>query len=173
MWINCGSAGHFRSESEGPPRCPTTLAYLGRRRRSLIPSLPGEGVGPRVRPPKGGSAALRGGKLTHILKVVSEPVGKMITADLASFEDDGPARIEILCPAPAEIDDMSLVFYLGSKGRRLTFDLESPAPVDQLDPASTRPQPGDRGLDDEVGSSEEGSSSEGDDDAGAAMPDPV
>ncbi|KAE8774290.1 hypothetical protein D1007_53312 [Hordeum vulgare] len=29
MCINCGCAGHFRSECEAPPRCPTTLAYLG------------------------------------------------------------------------------------------------------------------------------------------------
>ncbi|KAE8815017.1 hypothetical protein D1007_07732 [Hordeum vulgare] len=31
MCINCGCAGHFRSECEppSPPRCPTTLAYLG------------------------------------------------------------------------------------------------------------------------------------------------
>ncbi|KAI4991337.1 hypothetical protein ZWY2020_039708 [Hordeum vulgare] len=54
--------------------------------------------------PRGGSAAPRDGKLTHIMKAISEPVGKLITADLASFEDDGPARIEILYPAPAEID---------------------------------------------------------------------
>ncbi|KAI4979692.1 hypothetical protein ZWY2020_016445 [Hordeum vulgare] len=110
--------------------------------------------------PSGGSVALRGGKLTHIVKAISEPVGKLITADLASFEDDGPARIEILCPAPSEIDGPSLVFYFGSKGRHLTFNLESPA----------GPEPGDGGLDDEGGSSEEGLSSEGDDDAGGAPP---
>ncbi|KAI5005770.1 hypothetical protein ZWY2020_033013 [Hordeum vulgare] len=115
--------------------------------------------------PRGGSAAPWGGKPTHILKAISEPVGKLITADLASSEDDGPARIEILCPALAEIDGLSMVFYSGSKGRRLTFELESPAPVDQLDPAPTGPEPGDGGLNDEGGSSEEGSSSEGDDDA--------
>ncbi|KAI4964876.1 hypothetical protein ZWY2020_058088 [Hordeum vulgare] len=71
-----------------------------------------------------------GEKLTHILKAISEPVGKLITADLASFDDDGPTRIEILCPAPAEIDGLSLVFYFDSKGRRLTFELESPVPMD-------------------------------------------
>ncbi|KAE8770777.1 hypothetical protein D1007_57423 [Hordeum vulgare] len=43
--------------------------------------------------PRGRSAAPWGGKLTHILKAISEPVGKLITADLASFEDDDPARI--------------------------------------------------------------------------------
>ncbi|KAE8808536.1 hypothetical protein D1007_14923 [Hordeum vulgare] len=122
--------------------------------------------------PRGGSAAPRGGKLTHILKAISEPVGKMITADLASFEDDGPARIEILCLAPAEIDGLSLVFYFGSKGRRLTFELESPAPVDPLDLAPAGREPGHGGLDDEEGSLEEGSSSEGDDDAGGAPPKP-
>ncbi|KAI4998969.1 hypothetical protein ZWY2020_054833 [Hordeum vulgare] len=116
----------------------------------------------------GGSTAPRGGKLTHTLKAISEPVGKLITADLASFEDDGPARIEILCPAPAEIDGLSLVFYFGSKGRRLTFELESPAPVVQLDPVLSWPEPGDGGLDEEGGSSEEGSSSEGDDDTDRA-----
>ncbi|KAI4980855.1 hypothetical protein ZWY2020_021340 [Hordeum vulgare] len=85
--------------------------------------------------PRGGSAAPRGGKLTYILKAISEPVGELITADLTSFEDDVPTRIQILCPARAEIDGLSLVFYFGSKGRHLTFKLESPAPVDPLDPA--------------------------------------
>ncbi|XP_044980961.1 uncharacterized protein LOC123448206 [Hordeum vulgare subsp. vulgare] len=120
--------------------------------------------------PRGGNAAPRGGKLTHILKAISEPVGKLITADMASFEDDGPARIEILCPAPAEIDGLSLVFYSGSKGRRLTFELESPAPVDPLGLDPDDPEPGDRGLNDKGGSSEEGSSSEGDDTARGAQP---
>ncbi|KAI5012760.1 hypothetical protein ZWY2020_025026 [Hordeum vulgare] len=95
--------------------------------------------------PRGGSAAPRGGKLTHILKAISEPVGKLITADLASFEDDGPARIDILYPAPAEIDGLSLVFYFGSKSRRLTFELESPAPVDPLGLDPDDPKPGDGG----------------------------
>ncbi|KAI5012457.1 hypothetical protein ZWY2020_024723 [Hordeum vulgare] len=120
----------------------------------------------------GGSASPRGGKLTHILKAISEPVGKLITADLASFEDDGPARIEILFPPPAEIDGLSLVFYFGSKGTRLTFELESSAPVVQLDPAPSGPEPGDRGLNEEGGSSEEGSSSKGDDDMVGAPPEP-
>ncbi|KAE8776982.1 hypothetical protein D1007_50344 [Hordeum vulgare] len=119
---------------------------------------------------RGGSVAPRAGKLTHILKAISEPVRKLITADLASFEDDGPARIKILCPDPAEIDGMSLVFYFGSKGRRLTFELESPAPVDPLGVAPTDPEPGDGGLDDERGSLEEGSSSEGDDAFGGPPP---
>ncbi|XP_044980953.1 translation initiation factor IF-2-like [Hordeum vulgare subsp. vulgare] len=122
--------------------------------------------------PRGGSVAPRGGKLTHILKAISEPMGKLITADLASFEDDAPARIEILCPAPAEIDGMSLVFYFGSKGRRLTFELESPTLVDPLDSALAGLAPGDGGLGGEEGSSEEGSSSEGDEDVGGALPEP-
>ncbi|KAE8775674.1 hypothetical protein D1007_51791 [Hordeum vulgare] len=29
MCINCGCAAHFRSECEAPPRCSTTLTYLG------------------------------------------------------------------------------------------------------------------------------------------------
>ncbi|KAI4970150.1 hypothetical protein ZWY2020_001064 [Hordeum vulgare] len=103
---------------------------------------------------------------------LEKPVGKLTTTDLASFEDDGPARIEIICPAPAEIDRLSLVFYFGSKGKRLTFELESPAPVVQLDPALTGLEPGDGGLDEERGSSEEGSSSEGDDDTVGAPPEP-
>ncbi|KAI4993480.1 hypothetical protein ZWY2020_007793 [Hordeum vulgare] len=105
--------------------------------------------------PRGGSAAPRGGMLTQILKAISEPVGKLITADLASFEDDGPSRIEILCPAPAEIDGLSLVIYFGSKGRRLTFELESPVPMDPSGVDSDDPAPEDGGLDDEGGSSEE------------------
>ncbi|KAI4983630.1 hypothetical protein ZWY2020_025496 [Hordeum vulgare] len=276
MCINCGCGRHYRSECEAPPRCPTTLAYLGygtergsfyfvdaeieeaarphlamvtlapeqptpdglvissdlirdelaayigdfrdsefawevTKTAPLVFSVPfpsaellrvcshgsircpinqfmicvqaataePDPVPPLEKVwvlvyglPRGGSAAPLGGKLTHILKAIFEPVGKLITADLASFEDDGPARIEILCPAPAEIDGLSLVFYFGSKGRRLIFELESPAPVVQLDPASTGPEPGDGGLDDEGGSSKEGSSSEGDDDTVGAPPEP-
>ncbi|KAI5007327.1 hypothetical protein ZWY2020_050772 [Hordeum vulgare] len=277
MCINCGCAGHYRSGCEAPPRCPTTLAYLGYSTErgsfyfldaeieeeaarphlatvTLAPEQPipdglviladiirdelaayiGDFRGSEfawevtetaplvfsvpfpsaellrvcshgpirctinqlmicvqaataepdpVPPlekvwvlvyglPRGGSAAPRGGKLTHILKAISEPVGKLITTDLASFEDDGPARIEILCPARAEIDGLSLVFYFGSKGRRLTFELESPAPVVPLDPALTGPEPRDGGLDKEGGSSEEGSSSEGDDATVGVPPEP-
>ncbi|KAI5005897.1 hypothetical protein ZWY2020_033140 [Hordeum vulgare] len=238
MCINCGCAGHFRSECEAPSRCPTNLSYLGYGTErgsfyyvdaeieeevirphlatvTLAPeqATPAELVisadliraelatyigdfrdsefaweaataaaepGP-VPPlekvwvlvyglPRGYNAALRGGKLTHILKAILEPVGKLITADLASFEDDGPARIEIICPAPADIDGLSLVFNFGSKGRRLTFELESPAPVDPLGSAPADPEPDDRGLDDEGGSSEEGSSSDGDDAVGRTPP---
>ncbi|KAI4994162.1 hypothetical protein ZWY2020_029210 [Hordeum vulgare] len=46
--------------------------------------------------PRGGRSASRGGKLADILKAISEPVGKRVTADLPSFEDDGPVRIGIL-----------------------------------------------------------------------------
>ncbi|KAI4972912.1 hypothetical protein ZWY2020_005881 [Hordeum vulgare] len=80
--------------------------------------------------PTGGPGAPQGGKLTHILKEISEPVVKLVTADLASFEDDGPACIEILFPASTEIDGLSMIFYFGSRGRHLTFELESPATAD-------------------------------------------
>ncbi|KAI4978123.1 hypothetical protein ZWY2020_014677 [Hordeum vulgare] len=89
--------------------------------------------------PRGCSAAPRGGKLTHILNAISEPAGKLVTVDLTSFEDDGPAHIEILCPASTEIDDLSLIFYFGSRGRRLTFELESPAAADLHGPAPDAP----------------------------------
>ncbi|KAI4973633.1 hypothetical protein ZWY2020_041414 [Hordeum vulgare] len=94
-----------------------------------------------------------GGKLAHILKAISEPMGKLVTGDMASFEDDGPARIEILCPAPMEIDGMSLMFYFGTKGRRLTFELESPVTKDRLRPAPATSMPRDEGHDGDGGSS--------------------
>ncbi|KAI5017305.1 hypothetical protein ZWY2020_042193 [Hordeum vulgare] len=158
------SAELLRVCSHGPIRCPLNqfLISVQATTSEPVPVRPLEKVWVLVYGlPKGGSAASRGGKLTHILKAISEPVGKLITADLASFEDDGPARIEILCPTPAEIDGLSLVFYIGSKGRRLTFELESPALAVQLDPAPSGPDPGDGGLDEEGGSSEEGSSFDG------------
>ncbi|KAI4997018.1 hypothetical protein ZWY2020_052360 [Hordeum vulgare] len=83
----------------------------------------------------GGRSVPRGGKLAHILKAISGPVGKLVTADLASFEDDGSARIEILCPAPAEINGLSLIFYFGTRGRHLTFELEYSVLEDLLGPA--------------------------------------
>ncbi|KAI5015406.1 hypothetical protein ZWY2020_056796 [Hordeum vulgare] len=126
------SAELLRVCSHGPIRCPLNQFLISVQVATSEPDPvpPLEKVWVLVYGlPRGGSAAPRGGKLTHILKAISEPVVKLITADLASFEDDGPARIEILCPAPAQTDGLSLVFYFGSKGRRLTFELESPAPA--------------------------------------------
>ncbi|KAI4998876.1 hypothetical protein ZWY2020_054218 [Hordeum vulgare] len=161
--------------SHGPIRCPINQLLISVQAATSEPDPvpPLEKVWVLVYGlPRGGIAAPRVGKLTHILKAISEPVGKLITADLASFEDDGPACINILCPVPAEIDGLSLIFYFGSKGRRLTFELESPTPVVQLDPALAGTELGDGGLDEEGGSSEEGSSSEGGDDTGGAPPEP-
>ncbi|KAI5022525.1 hypothetical protein ZWY2020_059255 [Hordeum vulgare] len=181
MCINCGCAGHFRLECEVPPRCPTTLAYLGYEtdmgsfyfvdaeieEEVARPHLASVTLAPeQVLLPRGGWEAPRGGKLTHILKAISELVGKLATADLASFEDDGSVRIEILCPAPAEIDGLSLIFYFGTKGRRLTFELESPGSMDLLGPTPAATIPGDDGRDGDGGSSEESSFCEEDDDGG-------
>ncbi|KAI4988922.1 hypothetical protein ZWY2020_036239 [Hordeum vulgare] len=169
------SAELLRVCSHGPIRCPLNQFMISVHAATSEPDPvpPLEKVWVLVYGlPRGGGAAPRGGKLTHILKAISESVGKLITADLTYFEDDGPTRIEILCPAPVEIDGLSLVFYFGSKGRRLTFELESSASVVQLDPALAGPEPGDGGLDEEWGSSEEGSSSEGDDDTVGAPPEP-
>ncbi|KAI4969782.1 hypothetical protein ZWY2020_000696 [Hordeum vulgare] len=113
--------------------------------------------------PRGGRSAARGVKLAHILKAISKPVGKQVTADLVSFEDDGPARIEILCPAPSKIDGMSLRFYFGTKGRRLTFELESPVPEERLRPAPSASVPRDEGQDGDGGLCGESSFCEEDD----------
>ncbi|KAE8790790.1 hypothetical protein D1007_34778 [Hordeum vulgare] len=60
-----------------------------------------------------------GGKRDHILKAVSEPVGKLVIVDVDSLAWDGPVRIEVLCHSLAEIEDLSLVFYFGKiKGAR-------------------------------------------------------
>ncbi|KAI4975294.1 hypothetical protein ZWY2020_048901 [Hordeum vulgare] len=233
MCINYGCAGHYRSECEAPPRCPTTLAYLGygTERGSFYfvdaeieevaarPHLATVTLEPEQPIPDGlviSSDLIRDELAAYIgdfrgsefawevtetaplvfsvpfpsaelLRVCSHgpircPLNQfLISVQAATSEpdpvpplekDDGPARIEILCPAPAEIDGLSLVFYFGSKGRRLTFELESLAPVVQLDPAPSGPEPGDGGLDEEGGSSEEGSSSEGGDDMVGAPPEP-
>ncbi|KAI5006907.1 hypothetical protein ZWY2020_042119 [Hordeum vulgare] len=97
-------------------------------------------------------------------------VGKLVTADLASFEDDGPAHIEILCPATAEIDGLSLIFFFDSRVRRLTFELESPAAVDLHSPAPGASAPGDDGREGDGGSSEESSFCEEDDGNGGVPP---
>ncbi|KAI4996787.1 hypothetical protein ZWY2020_052129 [Hordeum vulgare] len=93
-------------------------------------------------------------------------MGKLVTVDLASFEDDGPARIEILYPAPAEIDGLSRIFYFGSRRRRLTFELESPAAANLHSPAPAASVPGDDGREGDGGSSEESSFCEEDDGIG-------
>ncbi|KAE8794449.1 hypothetical protein D1007_30754 [Hordeum vulgare] len=91
--------------------------------------------------PRGGRSAPQGSKLAHILKAISEPMGKLVTTDLVCFEYDSPTHIEIICPAPAEIDGMSLILYFRTKGKHLTFELDSPVPKDLLGraPAATLP----------------------------------
>ena len=96
-----------------------------------------------------------------------------MTINLASFEDDGPVRIEILYPAPAEIDGMSLIFYFGPKGKRRTFELDSPVPEDLLGPAPAATVPRlDEGQGGGGGSSDGSSSCEGDDDDDVIPPAP-
>ncbi|XP_073364657.1 uncharacterized protein [Aegilops tauschii subsp. strangulata] len=109
--------------------------------------------------PKGSRLAPRGGKLEHILKAVSEPVGKLLSVDLASLEGDDPARIEVLCPMLADVEGLSLIFYFGKKGGRLTYEvdleeLESPSRVipPPLPPAPTddRHDGGEEGSDESL-----------------------
>ncbi|KAI4996963.1 hypothetical protein ZWY2020_052305 [Hordeum vulgare] len=91
----------------------------------------------------------------------------MISVQAAAAEPD---------PVPPLEKVWVLVYGLPRGGcaapRRLTFELESPAPVDPLGPTKVVLEPGDGGLDDEGGSLEDGSSSEGDDDDGGAPPAP-
>ncbi|KAE8817160.1 putative retrotransposon protein [Hordeum vulgare] len=210
MCINCGCVGHYRSECEASPWCPTTLAYLGydSERGSFYfvdveieevaarPHLATVTLEPEHPIPDGLVISsdlirdelaayigdFRGSKFAwevtetaplvfsapfpsaELLRVCSHgpircPLNQLlISVQAATSEpdpvpplekDDGPTRIEILCPAPAEIDVLSLVFYFGSKGRRLTFELESSASAVQLDPVLAGPEPTDRGLDEE------------------------
>ncbi|XP_037441398.1 uncharacterized protein LOC119309508 [Triticum dicoccoides] len=75
-----------------------------------------------------------GGKRKHILKAISEPVGKILTVDLDSLEGDGPARVKLLCQAPADVDGLSLIFYFGkNKGKCITYKID-------LDPLEGRPE---------------------------------
>ncbi|KAI4996638.1 hypothetical protein ZWY2020_051558 [Hordeum vulgare] len=233
MCINCGCTGHYRSECEAPPRCPTTLAYLGygTERGSFYfvdaeieevaarPHLATVTLEPEQPIPDGLVISsdliqdelaayigdFRGSEFAwevtetaplvfsvpfpsaELLRIYSHgpircPLNQLLISVQAAMsepdpvppleKDDGPARIEILCPAPAEIEGLSLVFYFGSKGRRLTFELESLASAAQLDPVPPGLEPADGGLDKEGGSSEEGPSSEGDDDTVGAPPEP-
>ncbi|KAE8804698.1 hypothetical protein D1007_19255 [Hordeum vulgare] len=57
-----------------------------------------------------------GGKCDHILKAVSEQVGKLLTYGVDSLAGDGPTRIKILCQSLVEVEGLSLVFYFGGEG---------------------------------------------------------
>ncbi|KAI5005545.1 hypothetical protein ZWY2020_032788 [Hordeum vulgare] len=120
--------------------------------------------------PRGGRSAPQGSKLAHILKAISEPMGKLVTTDLVCFEYDSPTHIEIICPAPAEIDGMSLILYFRTKGKHLTFELDSLVPKDLLGPAPAATLPC---LDDRkggYGGSSGGSSFSEDDDDDVVVP---
>lgn len=112
----------------------------------------------------------RGGKLEHILKAISEPVGKLLSVDRSSLDGDGPARIDILCPAPAEVDGLSLIFYFSTRGKRITYELESPEAEGLLGtgaPPPPPPPPSGGRCDGDGDPSEESSSEEEDDDHAA------
>ncbi|KAI5012181.1 hypothetical protein ZWY2020_024315 [Hordeum vulgare] len=98
--------------------------------------------------PRGGRSAPRVGKLAHILKAICEPMGKLVTAYLASFEDDGPVRIEILL-APQRL--------------MVCLDFLFRSPEDLLGPAPAASVPGVDCQDRDGGSSEESSFCEEDD----------
>ncbi|KAI4994100.1 hypothetical protein ZWY2020_016932 [Hordeum vulgare] len=154
-------------------RCPTNKFWISVHAAMAEPELvpPMEKVWVLVYGlPRGGSGAPREGMLTHILKAISELVRKLVTADLASFEDDGHTRIEILCPASAEIDDMSLIFYFGSTEQNLTFELQSPVAADLHGPIPDATLPGDEGRDGDGGSCEESPFGEEDDGDGRVPP---
>ncbi|KAM3274927.1 hypothetical protein ACQJBY_043734 [Aegilops geniculata] len=81
-----------------------------------------------------------GGKREDILKAISEPVGKILTVDLDSLEGDGPARVELLCQAPADVDGLSLIFYFdNNKGKCITYEIDLDATEGR--PEDTPPAP--------------------------------
>ncbi|KAI4993265.1 hypothetical protein ZWY2020_007578 [Hordeum vulgare] len=83
------SAELLRVCSHGPIRCPLNQLLISVQAATSepdpVPPLEKVWVLVYGLPRGGGSAAPRGGKLTHILKAISEPVGKLITTDLASL----------------------------------------------------------------------------------------
>ncbi|KAI5006914.1 hypothetical protein ZWY2020_042126 [Hordeum vulgare] len=150
-----------------PARPKAPVSHL-----SLLPtsSNPRSRPSPSVTRPAAGVAQRHRGEASLRISSRQSLVGKLVTADLASFEDDGPAHIEILCPATAEIDGLSLIFFFDSRVRRLTFELESPAAVDLHSPAPGASAPGDDGREGDGGSSEESSFCEEDDGNGGVPP---
>ncbi|KAE8799204.1 hypothetical protein D1007_25491 [Hordeum vulgare] len=64
-------------------------------------------------------------RLDFILKMVSEPIGKMVAVDVGLLEGEGPARIRVLCIDPTQIDALVLPFYLDTTGLRLTYRLDT------------------------------------------------
>ncbi|KAI4974803.1 hypothetical protein ZWY2020_048410 [Hordeum vulgare] len=116
--------------------------------------------------PRGCTSSPHGDKIEHILKVISEPLGKLLSVDRSSLDGDGPTRIEISCPAPAEVDGLSLIFYFSTRGQQITYELESPEAEGLLGtsaPLPPTPPPSSGGCDGD-GDPSEGSLLEEEDD---------
>ncbi|KAI5021528.1 hypothetical protein ZWY2020_058258 [Hordeum vulgare] len=114
---------------------------------------------------RGGSVAPRAGKLTHILKAISEPARTIITDCI--LEDDGPARLRSFARIP--LRSMACP-WSSTLAPRACAHLRARVRPGGLWCGLIDPEPGDGGLDDEQGSLEEGSSSEGDDAFGGPPP---
>ncbi|KAE8820220.1 hypothetical protein D1007_01938 [Hordeum vulgare] len=66
----------------------------------------------------------RGAKVERILKAVSEPTCKLLRVDLQSLEGHVLTLIKVLCTTPADMDELSLIFYSCKKGERLTYEVD-------------------------------------------------
>ncbi|KAE8791846.1 Heparanase-like protein 2 [Hordeum vulgare] len=233
MCINCGCAAHFRSECEAPPRCPTTLAYLGygTERGSFYfvdveieeevprPHLASVTLAPeQVLPPGLVMSAdliqvelaayngdFRDSEFTwevtetaplifsvpfpsaELLRVCSHefircPINKFLISVCAAT-----AELELVPP----LEKVWVLVYglprggsaaqrggkhthilkaISEPGRRLTFEIESPAAGDLHSPAPGASVPGDDGREGDGGSSEESSFCEEDDGNGRVPP---
>ncbi|KAE8807588.1 hypothetical protein D1007_16129 [Hordeum vulgare] len=152
MCINWGCAGHIRSECQPPPpppRCPTTLACLGYGTKWGSFYFVDAEIEEEVSRPHLASVTVAPEQVL--------PPGLVISADLIQAE---------LAAYIGDFRDSEFTW----EGRRLTFELESPAMVDLHGSAPNATVPGDDGRDEDGGSSEESSFCKEDDGDGGVPP---
>jgi hypothetical protein len=73
----------------------------------------------------------------HIIELVSQPIGKLVTVDPLSLPGDGPVRMLILSPDPTKLTCTLPLFFFGKSGRSLTVELEG----DEAQAGSPPPPP--------------------------------
>jgi hypothetical protein len=100
----------------------------------------------------------------HILELISQTIGKLVTVDPLSLPGDGPVRMLILCPDPARLACTLPHVFFGKVGRALTVEVEG----DEAQAGSRSPplDPSQSHHDDDADDDDASSDGDSDDDLG-------
>ncbi|KAM0867146.1 hypothetical protein ACQ4PT_042150 [Festuca glaucescens] len=90
----------------------------------------------------------------HIIELISQAIGKLVTVDLLTLPGTGPVRMLILSPDPAKLTCTLPQFFFGKGGRALVVEVEGDetqagSPTPPLDPSQPHREDDDAEDDDD------------------------